>query len=115
MDIFHVHLGQNWGLNLDTIVSTVDISGEEFKRNSVHHGALAEELHHRLAQIKQGGGAKYRRRQEAQGKLFVRERIERLLDPGSPFLELSPLAGWGLYDDQAPAWSLVSGGSPGTR
>jgi 3-methylcrotonyl-CoA carboxylase beta subunit len=44
-----------------------------------------------------------------QGKLFVRERINRLLDSGSPFLELSPLAAWGLYDDQAPGAGIVTG------
>jgi acetyl-CoA carboxylase carboxyltransferase component len=68
---------------------------------------LAEELRQRLAVVRQGGGAKYRQRQESQGKLFVRERIDRLLDAGSPFLELSPLAAWGMYEDQAP------GGIPG--
>jgi 3-methylcrotonyl-CoA carboxylase beta subunit len=94
---------------LETILSTVDISDAEFKRNTAHHRALAEELKQRLAQVRQGGGAKYRQRHEAQGKLFVRERIDRLLDPGSPFLELSPLAAWGLYEDQAPGAGLVTG------
>jgi len=59
--------------------------------------------------MRQGGGEKYRQRHESLGKLFVRERIERLLDPGSPFLELSPLAAWGMYDDQAPGAGMVTG------
>ncbi len=60
-------------------------------------------LKKRLALVRQGGGEKYRQRHEEQGKLFVRERIERLLDPGAPFLELSPLAAWNMYSDKASA------------
>jgi 3-methylcrotonyl-CoA carboxylase beta subunit len=59
--------------------------------------------------VRQGGGEKYRKRQESQGKLFVRDRIERLLDPGSPFLELSPLAAVGMYDLEAPGAGIVTG------
>ncbi len=71
--------------------------------------ALVEELRSRLAMVKQGGGEKYLQRHREQGKLPVRERIERLLDAGSPFLELSPLAAWDLYDNDAPAAGLVTG------
>ena len=56
-----------------------------------------------------GGGPKYVARHREQGKLPVRERIERLLDPGSPFLELSPLAAWDMYDDEAPGAGIVTG------
>ena len=56
-----------------------------------------------------GRRRKYAERQREQGKLFVRERIDRLLDPGSPFLELSPLAAYGLYEDQAPGAGIVTG------
>jgi acetyl-CoA carboxylase carboxyltransferase component len=56
-----------------------------------------------------GGGEKYRKRQEEQGKLFVRERIERLLDPNSPFLEFSPLAAYDLYDNEGPGAGIVTG------
>ena len=59
--------------------------------------------------MRQGGGKKYRKRHESQGKLFVRDRIERLLDPGSPFLELSPLAAVGMYDLEAPGAGIVTG------
>jgi acetyl-CoA carboxylase carboxyltransferase component len=59
--------------------------------------------------VKQGGGPKYLERHRAQGKLPVRERIDRLLDEGSPFLELSPLAAWDLYDNEAPAAGIVTG------
>ena len=59
--------------------------------------ALAQELRTRLALVRQGGGAKAQARHAEQGKLFVRTRIDRLLDDGSPFLELSPLAAWEMY------------------
>ena len=83
-----------------------------FRANDAHHRGLAEELHQRLAQVRRGGAEKYHRRIAAQGKLFVRERIRRLLDPGSPFLELSPLAAWGVYDETygpVPSAGIVTG------
>ena len=70
---------------------------------------LVAELRERLSRARDGGGAKYVERHRAQGKLPVRERIDRLLDPGSPFLELSPLAANDMYDDDAPAAGLVTG------
>ena len=79
---------------METLSSRLDPKSAEFKANAEHHRALAAELKERLALVRQGGGEKYRKRQEEQGKLFVRERIERLLDPGSPFLELSALAAY---------------------
>src|SRR5260221_9946538 len=91
---------------METLTSSIDSTSPEFKQNAEHHRALANELKQRLAKVREGGGEKYRKRQEEQGKLFVRERIERLLDPGSPFLELSALAAYGLYDnDKASASS----------
>jgi acetyl-CoA carboxylase carboxyltransferase component len=94
---------------MDSITSSVNSSDPSFKSNEENNRHLADELHQRLASVRQGGGPKYRQRHEAQGKLFVRERIDRLLDPGSPFLELSPLAAWGMYEDQAPAAGIVTG------
>jgi 3-methylcrotonyl-CoA carboxylase beta subunit len=94
---------------MEVIRSSVDISGSQFKANAGYHRLLAEELRQRIRQVHQGGGLKYRRRHEEQGKLFVRERIDRLLDPGSPFLELSSLAAWGLYDGNAPGAGIVTG------
>src|SRR5512147_367689 len=88
---------------METLSSSIDSSSLEFKQNSEHHRSLADELKQRLAKVREGGGEKYRKRQEEQGKLFVRERIERLLDPGSPFLELSTLAAWDMYEDKASA------------
>jgi 3-methylcrotonyl-CoA carboxylase beta subunit/propionyl-CoA carboxylase len=70
---------------------------------------LVVELRDRLARTREGGGAKYLQRHRDQGKLPVRDRIARLLDRGSPFLELSPLAATGMYDDEAPAAGIVTG------
>ncbi len=94
---------------METLSSSIDTSSPEFQQNAEHHRQLANELRQRLALVREGGGEKYRRRQEEQGKLFVRDRIERLLDPGSPFLELSALAAYDLYDGDAPGAGIVTG------
>src|SRR5574339_505748 len=94
---------------MEILSSSIDTSSPEFKQNSQHHKNLADELKERLARVREGGGEKYRRRQEAQGKLFVRDRIERLLDPNSPFLELSALAAYDLYDNEGPGAGIVTG------
>ncbi len=94
---------------METLSTHFEPQSPEFRANAEHHRALAAELRERLNLARQGGGEKYRRRQEEQGKLFVRERIERLLDPGSPFLELSPLAAWEMYGGEAPGAGIVTG------
>jgi acetyl-CoA carboxylase carboxyltransferase component len=94
---------------MEILSSNLDPQSSEFKVNAEHQRALAKELKERLARARQGGGEKYRRRQEEQGKLFVRDRLERLLDPGSPFLELSALAAYDLYDGDAPGAGIVTG------
>src|SRR5262245_44792445 len=70
---------------------------------------LIGQLRDRIDAARQGGGPKYVERHRAQGKLPVRERIDLLLDRGSPFLELSPLAAFDMYDNDAPAAGLVTG------
>ena len=102
---------------METLSSSIDSSSPDFQQNAKFHKFLADELRQRLAKVREGGGEKYRKRQEQQGKLFVRERIERLLDPGSPFLELSSLAAWDMYEDRrstgedqaAPSAGIVTG------
>ncbi|GAB4538650.1 MAG: carboxyl transferase domain-containing protein [Anaerolineales bacterium] len=94
---------------METLASATIPNSPEFKANAEHHRALAQELKKRLALVCEGGGEKYRKRHEEQGKLFVRERIERLLDPGAPFLEISPLAAWEMYKGEAPAAGIVAG------
>ncbi|RPJ26420.1 MAG: methylcrotonoyl-CoA carboxylase, partial [Chloroflexi bacterium] len=94
---------------MEIIQTNINSNSEDFQQNSGHHKQLANELKERLARVREGGGEKYRKRQEEQGKLFVRERIERLLDPGSPFLELSALAANDLYDSETPSAGIVTG------
>lgn len=102
---------------MEILHSSIDTTSPDFQRNFEHHSQLANRLKERLTQVREGGGEKYRRRHEEQGKLFVRERIDRLLDPGSPFLELSALAAWDMYEDRrssgesqaAPSAGIVTG------
>src|SRR5262245_36444997 len=94
---------------MELIESQLDTSSDEFKANDAHHRALAEGLKAHLETVKQGGGKAPVSRHKARGKLFVRERVERLLDPGTAFLELSPLAAHELYEGEAPCAGLVTG------
>jgi 3-methylcrotonyl-CoA carboxylase beta subunit len=94
---------------MEILSTSLDPDSPEFKANAEHHRAIAGELRERLTLVRQGGGEKYRKRHEEQGKLFVRERIDRLLDPGSPFLELSTLAAWDLYEGEGPGAGIVTG------
>ena len=94
---------------MDILETSISPTDPQFIENQKHNRGLAHTLRERLAEVRQGGGEKYRKRHESQGKLFVRERIERLLDPGSPFLELSPLAAVGMYDLEAPGAGIVTG------
>jgi 3-methylcrotonyl-CoA carboxylase beta subunit/propionyl-CoA carboxylase len=94
---------------MNVLETHIDPASAEFHANRERMTALVAEYRSRLAAIRQGGGAKYLQRHRDQGKLPVRERLDKLLDAGSPFLELSPLAAWGMYDDEAPAAGLVAG------
>ncbi len=91
------------------IVTHVDTGTAEFCARAQRYRALCAELRARLEQVRQGGGPAAIERHRRRGKLLARERIERLLDPGSPWLELSPLAAWDLYDGEAPAAGIVTG------
>ena len=94
---------------MDQLTSHVDTRSEAFTANADRMRQLVGEHRERLARIALGGGPKYIERHRQQGKLPVRERIEKLVDPGTAFLELSPLAAFGLYDDGAPAAGVVTG------
>ena len=94
---------------MDILETSISPTSPQFLENKKHNSGLAHTLRERLAEVRKGGGEKYRKRQESQGKLFVRDRIERLLDPGSPFLELSALAAVGMYDLDAPGAGIVTG------
>ncbi len=94
---------------MDVLASQVDPAAEAYRKNRAHHEALRQDLRATLAVVRQGGGPNAQAKHKARGKLFVRERIERLLDPESPFLELSALAAHGVYEDATPAAGLVTG------
>src|SRR5947209_20397825 len=94
---------------MELLETHLDPATEEFRANAAHHRGLAAELRQRLATIKQGGGPELVKRHTSRGKLFVRERVERLLDPGTAFLELSPLAAYDMYGGDAPAAGIVTG------
>ncbi|HTP01864.1 MAG TPA: carboxyl transferase domain-containing protein [Anaerolineales bacterium] len=98
---------------MEALPTSIDPGDPLFQSNAEYHRRLAAELRTRLDKVRQGGGEKYRLRQEAQGKLFVRDRIERLLDPGSPFLELSPLAAWDMYGDTSSSSEADDLAAPG--
>src|SRR5687768_2672039 len=91
---------------LETLVNK---NSPTFKANLERMTQLIGELRKRLADAREGGGAKYVQRHREQGKMPVRERIARLVDKGSRFLELSPLAGYGVYDDDTPGAGVVTG------
>src|SRR5437867_11095940 len=94
---------------MELIESHLDVRSDEFKANAAHHRPLAAELKRHLARIKAGGEPDQVTRHRSRGKLFVRDRIEKLLDPATAFLELSPLAAHGLYDGEAPCAGIVTG------
>jgi acetyl-CoA carboxylase carboxyltransferase component len=94
---------------VSVLESHVDPRSAEFQENRAHMDALEEDLRERLAAARAGGGEEAVKRQRDQGKLLARERIERLLDPGTPFLEIAALAAMGLYDGAAPSAGLVTG------
>jgi 3-methylcrotonyl-CoA carboxylase beta subunit len=89
--------------------TTIDVHGEAFARNREVNLALAGQLRERVAQAALGGPPSARERHASRGKLLPRQRVERLLDIGSPFLEVGQLAGFGLYDDEAPGAGLITG------
>jgi 3-methylcrotonyl-CoA carboxylase beta subunit len=82
---------------------------EDFRANAAHNRALARELRDRVAAAARGGSASARDRHVARGKLLPRERVERLLDLGSPFLEVGQLAANGLYGDEVPGAGIIAG------
>jgi acetyl-CoA carboxylase carboxyltransferase component len=94
---------------MERLHSHIDTSSAEFRANRDRMRALLDEYRGRIELARQGGGAKYLARHREQGKLPVRERIDGLIDPGSPFLELSPLAAWDLYDGDAPGAGIITG------
>ncbi|MDE2575209.1 MAG: methylcrotonoyl-CoA carboxylase [Rhodospirillales bacterium] len=91
------------------LASDVDPRSEAFRANQAAMAELVADLRARAAQAAQGGGMQARRRHAGRGKLLPRERIEMLLDPGTPFLELSQLAAHGMYGGEVPSAGIITG------
>src|SRR3569832_732442 len=91
------------------LVFKLNQRADDFKRNEEAMRALAADLRAKVQQAAQGGGDEARDKHTARGKLLPRERVQLLLDPGTPFLELSQLAAHGMYDDAAPCAGIITG------
>ncbi len=87
----------------------LDRDGATFRANAAHNRSLVERLRADVAKTALGGNEKSRERHTSRGKLLPRDRVERLLDPGSPFLEIGQLAANGLYDDEVPGAGVIAG------
>ena len=91
------------------LTTKLDENSETFRAYAAHNRALAEELRARVAEAALGGNEKSRERHVSRGKLLPRERVERLLDPGSPFLEIGQLAACDLYEGEVPGAGMIAG------
>ncbi|PNI07440.1 methylcrotonoyl-CoA carboxylase [Arthrobacter sp. AFG7.2] len=94
---------------METLASRIDPASGAFLANREAQLSLTEDLRNRLADAALGGPEKSRQRHAARGKLLPRERIDQLLDDGSPFLEIAPLAANGMYNDEAPGAGVIAG------
>ena len=94
---------------MSLLTTHVNPRSETFQANATAMRRLVADLRAQAAAVAQGGGPAASEKHTARGKRLVRDRIDRLIDPGSPFLEIGQLAAWGLYDGDAPAAGLVAG------
>ncbi|WP_028279127.1 carboxyl transferase domain-containing protein [Arthrobacter sp. H5] len=94
---------------METLTSRLEPTGPGFTKNDGEQRQLATQLRRRLAEAALGGPPRSRERHLARGKLLPRERIDQLLDHGSPFLEIAPLAANGMYDDECPGAGVIAG------
>ncbi len=94
---------------MQALRSRIDTRSEDFRANSEAMRALVGDLRAQVAKVELGGGATARERHTARGKLLPRERVERLLDPASPFLEIGQLAAHGMYGGDAPGAGMIAG------
>ena len=95
--------------NMKVFKSKIDPDTEGFKNNFQYHQNLAKQLKNDLAKVSEGGKEFSRQLHQSRGKLLPRERVNRLLDSGSPFLEISPMAAYGLYENEVPAAGIICG------
>ena len=94
---------------MTTLTTLVDPTSDAFAANAAYNRALTEELRDKVAAFARGGSEAHRERHVARGKLLPRDRVERLLDPLSPFLEIGALAANGMYGDGAPGAGMIAG------
>ena len=92
-----------------TLATRVDTSSEEYAENRACMESLVAGLREKLRTVSLGGGPEALRRHTSRGKLPARERVRKLLDPDTPFLELSPLAAWDMYEGDAPSAGIITG------
>src|SRR6266496_2226407 len=97
------------GEPVPALTSTITSAEPQFTRNHTRMRALVEQLQDALAAVRAGGGKEMTERHRSRGKLTARERIDHLLDPATAFLELSPLAAWDMYENEAPAAGIITG------
>ena len=94
---------------MSKIISKINTSSVEFLENKIAMDALVSDLKEKIEKIALGGTEKSRKRHLSRGKILPRERVERLLDPGTPFLELSQMAAYECYDDDIPGAGIITG------
>ena len=94
---------------MDSIETRIDVNGAEYKENREHYLKMVADLKEKVAWAQAGGGERAVSLHKERGKMLARERIDALVDPDTPFLELNPLAGLGMYDDKAPCAGIVTG------
>jgi 3-methylcrotonyl-CoA carboxylase beta subunit len=94
---------------MSIIETRINTRSEEYQANAKYMRGLVDDLAGQVAEIRKGGGEKYQQRHVSRGKLLVRDRIDALIDPGSPFLELSQLAAHGVYDQPVAAAGIITG------
>lgn len=94
---------------MQPLATSISTQSDDYRANFEHNKSLLKELRERLEKTRAGGGEDAIKKHKGRGKLMARERIDRVLDPGSPFLELSTLAADGVYDDDVPAAGMVTG------
>ena len=97
------------GAAIPVLPTTIDSNATEFASNREHMAGLVEQLQAKLRVVREGGGRVAVRRHRSRGKMTARERVHRLLDPGTGFLELSPLAAHDMYGGEAPSAGMVTG------
>jgi len=102
-------MGPQKGFFMGIIETHIDRNSPEFQENTLYFQQLIDELNERIRQVQQGGGEDAIARHRRRNKLLARERIQLLCDPDTPFLELSPLAAWDMYDNEAPSAGIVTG------